>query len=206
MLCKKILGATLGAMLLLAAPASAEIRTVEGVGSYELSEEMGDSFQAAQEMARRDALRMASEQAGVFIGSLSDVRDSVLTRDEIQTIAASILKVKSEDITPEVGENGAISYRCRVTAEVDTDLVTRDMLSDRQALHAAVQRGRELAEESERAGQELGQLKNGYSQAAEEEKPKLRKQMKVNAQKLEALKYFEQGNKLTAQDDYNGAA
>lgn len=187
--------------------AFAEVRTIDVTGSYVLNEELGESFQTAQDQARRDALRMAGEQAGVFVESLSDVRASMLEKDEIQAISASVLQVEKEEITSEVMEDGTINYRCHIVAFVDTASITREMLADRKALSDAVRRGKELQEESAQASTELQKLKGNYMSAASDtEKQGIRKQVKVNEKKMEALRYFEQGLALTAKKDYAEAA
>lgn len=188
------------------APAQAELRTIEAEGSYVLNEELGESVQAAQEQARRNALRMAGEQACIWIESLSDIQASKLKKDEIQAISAGVLHVKNEEMLSEVLPDGSINYRCLIVAQADSDSITREMLADRKALSDAAQRNRDLQADSDQASRELEQLKESYTTAPEPERRDIRQQVKVNEKKMEALHYFEQGNQLTARKNYQRAA
>ena len=56
----------------------------------------------SQENARADAKRAASERVGVIVETVSEMKNGNLTRDEIRTISAVILKIHSESMTVEI--------------------------------------------------------------------------------------------------------
>jgi len=116
---KKTLRAALCALILAIAPnvsAAPEIIEADGVSM------MGDNDtpKSARDAARNEAMRAATERAGVYIESVSEVQDYALTRDEIRMVAAAVLRVLNEQVTPElVGD--AWRYRVHLVCSVDTD-------------------------------------------------------------------------------------
>ena len=65
-------------------------------------------------------MRAATERAGIYIESTSEVQGYALTRDEIRTVAAAVLRVLREEATPElVGD--AWRYRVHLVCSVDTE-------------------------------------------------------------------------------------
>ena len=82
-----------------------------------------ETLDFAQQNARLYAERNACEQAGVFVSSVTEVKNSILAKDEIETFTVGILKVKSNkaEVIKLTGEAaGYVKYRVTVTAEVDT--------------------------------------------------------------------------------------
>lgn len=126
--------------------ASAEVQTVEADGYYIIGDGPDENHSVAKERARLDAKRIAAEKTGVFVESLSVVKNGQLTKDEILTITTQILRIESEKITPEViGET--IRYRCHIVAKVDSSNITEELLNNRKKLYEAVQENKRLLEE-----------------------------------------------------------
>lgn len=116
---KKTLRAALCALILAIAPnvsAAPEIIEVDGV--YMMGDNDAPKF--ARDAARAEAMRAATERAGIYIESTSEVQGYALTRDEIRTVAAAVLRVLSEEANPElVGD--AWRYRVHLVCSVDTE-------------------------------------------------------------------------------------
>ena len=116
---KKTLRAALCALILAIAPnvsAAPEIIEVDGV--YMMGDNDAPKF--ARDAARAEAMRAATERAGIYIESTSEVQGYALTRDEIRTVAAAVLRVLREEATPElVGD--AWRYRVHLVCSVDTE-------------------------------------------------------------------------------------
>ncbi|MBR1396972.1 MAG: tetratricopeptide repeat protein, partial [Selenomonadaceae bacterium] len=99
----------------------AEIQTYTGVGEY--ITDGSDTPDFAQTNARLYAERNVCEQAGVFISSRTEVKNSITERDEIEAFTVDIIRVKSDnvEVIPLTGAaKGFTKYRVTVTAEVDT--------------------------------------------------------------------------------------
>ena len=116
----QILRAAVCALLLAAVPAGALAapEIIEADGVYMMGD--NDTPKSARDAARNEAMRAATERAGVYIESVSEVRDYALTRDEIRTVAAAVLRVLDEQVTPELISE-AWRYRVHLVCAVDTE-------------------------------------------------------------------------------------
>ena len=92
--------------------------TAEGV--YVMGEM--DAPKVARDAARKEALRAATEQAGVYVESYTEAQHLTLTKDEVRIVAGAVLRILKEEDIPEVVE-GTWQYRVRLTCEVDTSEV-----------------------------------------------------------------------------------
>lgn len=138
---KKTLRAGLCALILAIAPnvsAAPEIIEVDGV--YMMGDNDAPKF--ARDAARAEAMRAATERAGIYIESTSEVQGYALTRDEIRTVAAAVLRVLREEATPElVGD--AWRYRVHLVCSVDTEGIDLKELAGSKAELARLTRERD---------------------------------------------------------------
>lgn len=138
---KKTLCAALCALILAIAPnvsAAPEIIEVDGV--YMIGDNDAPKF--ARDTARAEAMRAATERAGIYIESTSEVQGYALTRDEIRTVAAAVLRVLREEATPElVGD--AWRYRVHLVCSVDTEGIDLKELAGSKAELARLTRERD---------------------------------------------------------------
>ena len=128
---KKTLCAALCALILAIAPnvsAAPEIIEVDGI--YMMGDNDAPKF--ARDAARAEAMRAATERAGIYIESTSEVQGYALTHDEIRTVAAAVLRVLREEATPElVGD--AWHYRVHLVCSVDTEGIDLKELASSKA-------------------------------------------------------------------------
>ena len=138
---KKTLRAALCALILAIAPnvsAAPEIIEVDGV--YMMGDNDAPKF--ARDAARAEAMRAATERAGIYIESTSEVEGYALTRDEIRTVAAAVLRVLREEAAPElVGD--AWRYRVHLVCSVDTEGIDLKELAGSKAELARLTRERD---------------------------------------------------------------
>ena len=130
--------------------ALAEVRVIEADGYYIMGDGPEENAAVAKERARADARRAASEQAGLYVAGMTEVKKGKLTRDEIRTISAAVMEVKEDNVTPEVLGGTVIQYHCHMKAVVDTGSITDQLRQDRQSFVEAVQRNKELEAENAR--------------------------------------------------------
>ena len=116
-------------VLIAAAPAYAEwhgnahIENVEVTGSYLTDDTSEAGLKKAREEAHKDALRLATEKAGVFVQSYSKTHNQVLTEDEIQSISGNILAVQNESYATSKTDDGYTLVTCHLTAYIQLDQV-----------------------------------------------------------------------------------
>lgn len=78
----------------------------------------GDSESSAHDKARLEAQKMAVAQAGVYIEKYTQVKNMVLTQQEVETVSAAIIKMK--EISKFFDKASGIYYlKCEVTADMD---------------------------------------------------------------------------------------
>ena len=102
--------------------AHAEVQTYMGVGESIISDR--ETIDIGKQGAKLQALRNAEEQAGVFIASMSIVKNGNLQKDEIIALTAGIVKIigdiKYEPIP--LGDSlGTIKYRATVVVGIDME-------------------------------------------------------------------------------------
>ncbi|MDN5941094.1 MAG: tetratricopeptide repeat protein [Nitrospira sp.] len=107
-----------------AEPALAEVRTITATGEYRMGD--NDSRTDAKRLALLDAKRLALEQVGVYIESVTEVKNFDLTKEEIRAYTAGIVEVV-EQATRTMLEGDTTVVRVDVKTKIDTDVVARQI-------------------------------------------------------------------------------
>lgn len=167
---KQILRAALCALMLAFVPGGADAapEIIEADGVYMMGD--NDTPKSARDAARNEAMRAATEQAGVYIESTSEVQGYALTRDEIRTVAAAILRVLHEEVTPEL-VGCAWRYRVHLVCAVDAEGIDLRALAQNKAEIARLQKERDELKQQNDA------LLARYERADAAEKPALGAQL-----------------------------
>lgn len=185
--------------------ALAKVQTVEADGYYIIGDGPDENHSVAKDRARMDAKRQATEKAGVFVESVSEVRNNQLVRDEINTIAAQVLKIQSEKITAEVVNDTVIRYRCHIVALVDSANVTAKLVQDRQKLYEAMEQNKRLLQELDAIKEEMTKLKAKYMTSDENTRQEINREIKQNEEKFTAANWFDKGIDYFDQNNYQKA-
>lgn len=128
------------ACLLFAPAAQAAPQVIEAEGVYTMGD--NDSPKIARDAARQEAMRAATEQAGVYVESYTETQNLTLTKDEVRMVAGTVLRVIREQATPELVD-GAWRYRVHLVCEVDASKVDLAALSSNKAEIARLQKERD---------------------------------------------------------------
>jgi len=131
--------ATMFLCLLLVNNANAEIRTITATGEYRMGD--NDTRTDAKRLALLDAKRLALEQAGTYIESITGVKNFDLSKEEIRAYTAGIVEV-TEQATRTMMEGETTVVRVDVIAKIDTNVVTRqiDALRKDETMKAELQK------------------------------------------------------------------
>ena len=195
----------LAMLLLLPSAAFAAEQTVEADGYYTVGDGLEENHSTAKLRAKEAAKGIAAEQAAVLVEKCVTVKNHQLTASEIRTVAANVMKIKEEIITPEVDGN-TIRYHCHIVAVVDDGSVIGDILTDRQKLAETVQKAEELRLRNEALAREIEELKRQYQVAkTNEERAALRREAQANERSFTAAQWVEQGNQAYDEKNYNKA-
>jgi len=182
--------------------AFAEVQTVEADGYYTVGDGPDENMKVARERAKADARQKASEKAGVFVESLSEVKMGELTRDEVRTISANVLEVlQDEPVTPvpiqvetSAGTLSVLRLHCHMVAKVDTANVMEQLSMDTIRMEEAVKKNQALEKELAAINEEVARIKGTYQKASDAEKSKLGEEMKANERRFEAMEWCRKGD------------
>lgn len=184
---------------------SGKVFSIEADGCYICDSGLGENPHIAQDRARADAKRMLSEQASIFIKSVSEVKKGQLTRDEVHTLSVTVMQIKSESFTTEVVD-GATQYRCHVKALLEEqNIFDRLNPADKEKFQESVRRTIEIERENARLNSELQALKTRYKNASRLEREKIAAQVKRNEEEFSAVQWNEKGFELYGRNDFDGA-
>ena len=123
----------------LVTPVLASEQTVIATGTYLIGDGPNETISVAKDRAREEAMRMASEKAGVYVESYSKTNNSVLTKDEVHIIAGQVLKIQKEELVPQIMDNNYILWKCTITALVNTDQIDlKKIMADKVAVKRAI--------------------------------------------------------------------
>ncbi|MBA5873858.1 MAG: DUF4124 domain-containing protein [Nitrospira sp. CR1.2] len=141
---------------------STDTRTLAAGGEYRMGDldNRADAIRLATESAKRDAL----EQVATYIERITEVRDLNVTRDDIRSFTAGIVKVLDQTVTTRL-EQDHVVIRVDLTAEVDPHDVTQAIAALReneQARHELLA----LRAETDRLQAELDETNRTLASAA----------------------------------------
>ena len=74
--------------------AFAEVRVIEADGYYIMGDGPEENAAVAKERARADARRAASEQAGLYVAGMTEVKKGKLTRDLLDSLISGLASFK----------------------------------------------------------------------------------------------------------------
>jgi len=110
--------------LFTASLAFAEVKTITATGEYRMGD--NDTRTDAKRLALLDAKRLALEQAGTYLESVTEVKNLKVSHDELRAYTAGIVEV-IEQSTRDVMEGATHIIRVEVTAKIDTEVVARQI-------------------------------------------------------------------------------
>ncbi len=178
-----------------------EVREIICEGEYH----MGDNETpiAAESRVLLSAKRVAIEQAGTYVESYSDVRDSQLTADEIKVLASGLTEVVVVDKKRSVIEEGFhfwVKIKARVSPNKMQEMIKKakdkSIVEDYKDLHDAY----------DKSLSEIAELKKQLATSKNKiEKHKVVTKIAHNEKQLRAHMTFEEGLKHSLHDEHDKA-
>jgi hypothetical protein len=172
-------------------PAFAEIKVFEKETTWKAAK--NQSQEQAERLAIMEAQRQAIEEAGVFISSLTVVKDFRLDKDEITQLASGILQTKTMGVPALSTCDDTFCVRVKTIIHVDTSVLDRQIeafMKDKGALkreEEALKRVRELqAQLANLKGSEVKRLEELNIQALALERDRDRQRLFREEQALKA--------------------
>ena len=179
-------------------------RLIEATGNYTMDSRLDETPASATARAREEAKRIAVEKAGVYLQTYSKMVNLELDVDEVQTVAARLLKIQEETSDVKVVEKNLLKFSITIKALVD-DLDENDLktiMQDKQSLSALTRQNKELQEKYDVLNQQMKEYRDAFDKANAAQKVKLKKEVALNVEKFSALNEFAKGNDFSARKDY----
>ena len=138
------------AACLLNFPALAEVKVFEQ--EVEEAVSRGQSQEQVEAFALQKAKRLAVEEAGTYISSLTIVRNYQLQSDEVTALASGVVQAKVVGVPAVWVENGVVHVKVKARIDVDTGVLDRqvqDIMKEKgtlKKLEAERKKNKELEE------------------------------------------------------------
>jgi hypothetical protein len=111
--------------LIFVSPSFAEIKVFEQ--EVEEAVSRGQSQEQVEAFALQKAKRLAVEEAGTYISSLTVVRNYQLQKDEITALASGVVQAKVIGVPAVRVENGVVHVKVKARIDVDTGVLDRQV-------------------------------------------------------------------------------
>ena len=169
---------------------------IEATGRYVMDLKVDETFAQGTARAREEAKRAATDKAGVYLQSYSKMINLELEYDEVQTVAASLLKIQDEKVSSKSLEDGLLEVSVTIKALVETndEETLKASMADKQRISDATERYKKLQEEYDALKAQMEQLKKDYKSANESKKTEIKQSIAQNNKYFEAFLALEEGN------------
>jgi tetratricopeptide (TPR) repeat protein len=182
-------------------PANAEIQTITSIGEYTMGE--GETMSVAKERALAEAVKSATEQAGVYIESYSRTSNMVLAKDEVNVLSRGMVEVLDKHYDEPKYSGKTCYLRVTITARVDTGNIeeSRRILKNK-SLAVDLKRIQAAYEDCQ---QDIKKLKAQLAQASGNEKKGIVQRIAENERRYRVAWLIEQGYNAAMQKSYGAS-
>ena len=163
-----------------------------------------ENVAVAEEKARNEARRAASEQAGIFVQSISEVQNGKLTKDQLIVYSASLLKVEYSNIVFEPIPNvSAVTVKCHVKAWIDPDEVLKkcaEVTAEQAENQVKIKKDQDAYREKNET--EIAELRDRYEKSVDDtQRQEVAVAIKRNEEKFTASQIYQNGSECYNRGD-----
>lgn len=183
--------------------ANAEIQTITSTGEYTMGE--GETMSVAKERALAEAVKSATEQAGVYVESYSRTSNLVLTKDEVNILSFGMVEVLDKHYDEPKYSGKTCYLRVTITARVDTGNIEesrRMLILQSRSLAVDLKRMQTAYEDCQ---QDIMRLKAQLARASGNEKKDIVQRIAENERRYRIAHLIEQGYNSAVQKNYDAA-
>ena len=195
------------AIILSGSNSFASEQLIEATGSYIMDSRLDETPASATARAREVAKRAAIEKAGVYLQTHSKMIDMQLVEDEVETIAASLLKIQDESREVEVIEKNLLQFTVTIKALVN-DLSDEDLKAlaqNKASLEDATRKYKELQEKYDALKNQMETFKRDYDKANDAQKVEIKREVARNSENFSAVEAMGRGNDFAFAKNYGQA-
>lgn len=182
-------------------------KLIEATGTYIMDSRLDETPASATARAREEAKRAAVEEAGIYLQAHSKMINMHLVEDEVETIAASLLKIQDESREVEVLEKNLLQFTVTIKALVN-DLSDEDLKAlaqNKGSLGDATRKYKELQEKYDALRNQMETLKRDYDKANDAQKAEIKREVARNSENFSAVEAMGRGNDFAFAKNYGQA-
>ena len=201
---QKFLGLICAAAIIFSCSTSFAEELIEASGNYVMDSRLDETPASATSRAREEAKRAAIEKAGIYLQTHSKTVDFELVEDEVETVAARLLKIQSESSDVEVVEKNLLKFTVTIKAIIDEldEAELKAIMQNKQTLAEETRKYKELQKEYDALKKQMEQLKRDYDTADDAQKIEIKKKVNRNSMNFSAVDATSRGNDFYYAKDY----
>ena len=142
---------------------------VETEGSYYYEKSSDEPIMEAKQKAKKEAMRAAVQEAGMYISASSMIKDMQVSKDEVMGLACGMIQIQSEEFSERNVDDNIIQIACIIKGVIninEADLKKR--LTDRQMLQDSLDQYNRLVQETQSIRDENKYLREKIATASED--------------------------------------
>lgn len=184
------------AIALISSTSFAAEKLIEASGEYVLDPRLDETVASATARAREEAKRAAVDKAGVYVQSYSKTINLELVEDEVQTVAARILKIQSESSKTDVINDNLLKFTVTIKALVDdlNDADLKAFMLNKQSLSDATRKYKEIQEGYHDLNNQMENFKRDYDKANDAQRAEIKREVARNTENFSAVDAMSKGN------------
>jgi tetratricopeptide (TPR) repeat protein len=176
---------------------SAEIKTFIKEYTYQASED--DSRNSSRTIALREVKRLLLEELGTYLESITEVQNFQLTKDQITTLTAGIVKT---EIIEERWDGGTYWLKSKIAADSDNVIKSIDAIrNDREKTKQL----EEIRKRSDEQFREIERLRKDLLIVNDQNRRKEKAAYDETIKNIAANEWFEKGYASSSASNYNDA-
>ena len=183
---------------LLPAKGICETKEIIAEGEYVMGE--GETMEVAGEKARKNAIRVAAEEAGTFVRSFTKVQDFVLQEDVVEVVANHSMEIAVLDEQTELVGKKSIRFRTRIRATISSAEVEANIKKARDD-RTVVEAYNRLKTDYEKQNKEVEQLKKQLANAVGGDRQKIAQHISEEEKKYKANLWVEKAQHFSLAND-----
>lgn len=195
------------AITLIGSTSFAAEKLIEASGEYVMDSRLDETTASATARAREEAKRAVVDKAGVYLQSHSKIIDLELVEDEVETVAARLLKIQSESSKIDVINDNLLRFTVTIKALVNdlSDADLKALMQDKQSLGDATRKYKELQEKYNDLKAQMENLKRSYDTASDTQRIEIKREVARNTENFSAVEAMGRGNEFYFVKNYSQA-
>ena len=177
-----------------------EIKEIVSEGAYNMGD--GETPSVAESMAFLNAKRIALEQAGTYVESLTKVENFQLTKDEIQVMSSGLMEVEILDKKRTIVGDG-FRFWVKIKASVNPDRI--EEMAKKVKEKSVVEDYKKIQAAYDKSRREIEKLRKQLAEAKDKKKKQIATKISNNEKMFQANEWLDRGREYDLKKEYDKA-